>query len=105
MLTIDQCEIPGREGQTILQKEAESRNHAHREWWNVLKCPYTENKAHVATTALTLNHCKQNRCNIVAGFARENTSRRCPAGRIMPGNAAPGDCEPRPAESGGRARP
>src|ERR1017187_489979 len=71
MLTIDQCEIPGREGQTILQKEAESRNHAHRECWNALKCPYAENKAHVATTALTLNHCKQNRCNNVAGFAWE----------------------------------
>jgi hypothetical protein len=54
-----------------LQKEAEPRNHAHRECWNVLKCPYAWNKAHVATSTLTPNPCKQNRCNHVGGFAWE----------------------------------
>ena len=71
MPAINQCEIPGRKGQIILQKEAEPRNHAHRECWNVLKCPYAENKAHVAKSILKLNHCKQNRYNNVVGYAWE----------------------------------
>jgi hypothetical protein len=32
-----------------MQKGAKSRNHAHRECWNVLKSPYAENKAHFTT--------------------------------------------------------
>jgi hypothetical protein len=71
MLTVNQCEIPGPKGQIILQKEAKSINHPHGECWNVLKCPYAENKAHVAISTLTPNHCKQYRCNHVAGFAWE----------------------------------
>jgi hypothetical protein len=58
MPTIDQCEIPGRKGQIILQKEPKSRNHALREWWNVLNCAYAQNNTDVANSTLTLNHCK-----------------------------------------------
>jgi hypothetical protein len=71
VLTVNQCEIQGPKAQIILQKEAESRNDAHWECWNVLKYPYAWNKAHVAKSTLKLNHCKQNRCNNVAGFAWE----------------------------------
>jgi hypothetical protein len=67
--TVKQCGIPGPKAQVILQKEAEPRNHAHSECWNVLKCPYAWNKAHVATSTPTPNHCKQYRCDHVAGFA------------------------------------
>jgi len=70
-LSDKQCEIPGPKAQTILQKEAEFRNHAHRECLNVLKCPYAENKAHVAKSTPKLNHCKQNRYNNDVGYARE----------------------------------
>jgi hypothetical protein len=49
MPTVNQCEIPEPKAQIILQKEAKSRNDAHRECWIFLKCPYAENEAHVAT--------------------------------------------------------
>jgi len=57
---VKQYEIPRPKAEIILQKEAKAKNHADRELRNVLKCPYAGNKAHVAISTLTLNHCKQN---------------------------------------------